>query len=77
MIPVFLGSDILLDVKSPDGATDTVERRCKLNVNAPYLLKKVSCLTISGYDPNNSLRVFSTSEIHLFHEEVIYTVTCA
>lgn len=41
MIPVFLGSDILLEHKSEDGALHVVERRCKLNVDAPYLLKKV------------------------------------
>jgi len=42
MIPVFVGSDIVLEEKSEDGATHTIERRCKLNVDAPYILKKVS-----------------------------------
>ena len=42
MIPVFLGSEIMSEVKSEDGATHVVERRCRLAVDAPYLLKKVS-----------------------------------
>ena len=41
MIPVFLGSDIISEYKSEDGAVHVVERRCRLNVDAPYLLKKV------------------------------------
>jgi hypothetical protein len=45
MIPVFLGSDIIKEEKSPDGAFHSVERRCRLAVDAPYLLKKV-CFTI-------------------------------
>lgn len=42
MIPVFLGSEILSEYKSEDGAIHNIERRCKLDVDAPYLLKKVS-----------------------------------
>lgn len=41
MIPVFLGSEILSEYKSEDGAVHNIERRCKLDVDAPYLLKKV------------------------------------
>ena len=41
MIPVFAGSEIKSEYASEDGAAHTVERRCKLNVDAPYLLKKV------------------------------------
>ena len=46
MIPVFLGSDILNEYKSEDGAVHVVERRCRLNVDAPYLLKKVIVIII-------------------------------
>lgn len=42
MIPVFVGSDILSEERSADGATHIIERRCRLNIDAPYLLKKVS-----------------------------------
>ena len=41
MIPVFLGSDTTYEYNSEDGAVHIIERRCRLNVDAPYLLKKV------------------------------------
>jgi len=40
-IPVFVGCEIMQDEESKDGAIRTTERRCKLNVDAPYILKKV------------------------------------
>lgn len=47
MIPVFLGSEILSEYKSEDGAVHTIERKCKLDVDAPYLLKKVLTFEMS------------------------------
>lgn len=41
LIPVFVGSEVTADSTSPDGSVRTTERRCKLIVEAPYLLKKV------------------------------------
>lgn len=41
LIPVFIGSEILSEHESPDGSQKTTERRCKIHVDAPYLLKKV------------------------------------
>uniref|UniRef100_A0A8D2J875 SEC14 like lipid binding 5 n=1 Tax=Varanus komodoensis TaxID=61221 RepID=A0A8D2J875_VARKO len=41
-IPVFLGSEILRESKSDDGAIHIIERSCKLNVDAPRLLKKIA-----------------------------------
>ncbi|XP_076455450.1 SEC14-like protein 1 [Babylonia areolata] len=41
MIPVFLGCEVLEDEESEDGATHTVKRRCRLAVDAPYLIKKI------------------------------------
>lgn len=38
---MFLGSDIVSEFKSEDGAIHIIERRCRLNVDAPYILKKV------------------------------------
>ena len=46
MIPVFLGSDIMAEFKSKDGAEHVVERRCRLNVDAPYILKKASWIFV-------------------------------
>ncbi|XP_069684497.1 SEC14-like protein 1 isoform X1 [Periplaneta americana] len=40
-IPVFVGCEVLSDSTSSDGAHKVTERRCKLNVEAPYLLKKI------------------------------------
>ena len=48
MIPAFLGSEIAHEFKSEDGAIHVIERKCKLSVDAPYLVKKVcSALIIS------------------------------
>ncbi|XP_063444838.1 SEC14-like protein 1 isoform X1 [Mytilus trossulus] len=41
MIPVFLGSDTISDWTSEDESQHDIERRCRLNVDAPYLLKKI------------------------------------
>jgi len=41
MIPVFLGSDILMEQSLENAAIHIIERRCRLAVDAPYLLKKV------------------------------------
>ncbi|XP_040829327.1 SEC14-like protein 5 [Ochotona curzoniae] len=40
-IPVFLGSEILRESRSPDGAVHVVERSCRLRVDAPRLLRKI------------------------------------
>ena len=46
MIPAFLGSETVHEFKSEDGAIHVIERKCKLSVDAPYLVKKV-CQIIS------------------------------
>ncbi|XP_047388696.1 SEC14-like protein 5 isoform X2 [Sciurus carolinensis] len=40
-IPVFLGSEVLGESRSADGAVHVVERSCRLRVDAPRLLRKV------------------------------------
>ncbi|XP_007937907.1 SEC14-like protein 5 [Orycteropus afer afer] len=40
-IPVFLGSEVLRESLSADGAVHVVERSCRLRVEAPRLLRKV------------------------------------
>ncbi|XP_016069936.1 PREDICTED: SEC14-like protein 5 [Miniopterus natalensis] len=40
-IPVFLGSEVLGESRSADGAVHVVERSCRLRVEAPRLLRKV------------------------------------
>jgi hypothetical protein len=44
-IPIFVGSEITFEYHSPDGAEEVIERKCKLNVDAPYIVKKVSFST--------------------------------
>ncbi|XP_037360479.1 SEC14-like protein 5 [Talpa occidentalis] len=41
-IPVFLGSDVLREARSADGAVHEVERSCRLRVEAPRLLRKIA-----------------------------------
>ncbi|KRX61899.1 SEC14-like protein 1, partial [Trichinella sp. T9] len=41
LIPLLTASEILNKTESADGAICVTERKCKLNVNAPYLLKKL------------------------------------
>lgn len=55
MIPVFLGSEILSEYKSEDGAIHNIERRCKLDVDAPYLLKKIIGVEYVYFNQTNSL----------------------
>lgn len=42
LIPVVLACEITSDTTSPDESVRVTERRCKLNVDAPFLIKKVS-----------------------------------
>ncbi|XP_058426095.1 SEC14-like protein 5 [Diceros bicornis minor] len=41
-IPVFLGSEVLREARSADGAVHVVERSCRLRVEAPRLLRKIA-----------------------------------
>lgn len=41
LIPVFLGCDVINEYESPDKSIHMIERRCRLNVDAPRLLKRV------------------------------------
>lgn len=41
LIPMFVDSDTVSEFKSEDGAIHVIERRCKLDIDAPRLLKKV------------------------------------
>lgn len=42
LIPVFVGSDKIYENVSDDGAIHVIERRCTINVDAPYLLRKMT-----------------------------------
>ena len=47
-IPVFLGSEVLRESRSADGAVHVVERSCRLRVEAPRLLRKVGAEGVPG-----------------------------
>ncbi|XP_072514026.1 SEC14-like protein 5 [Salminus brasiliensis] len=55
LIPVFLGSEVLSDVWSEDGAIHTVQRSCKLSVDAPRLLKKIAGVEVVYFIQKNTL----------------------
>ena len=56
-IPVFLGSEILCESRSEDGAVHVVERSCRLRVEAPRLLRKVWEPRARGEQRRGSYRV--------------------
>ncbi|XP_012563299.1 SEC14-like protein 5 [Hydra vulgaris] len=69
MIPAFLGSDITYDYKSDDGAIHIVERRCRLNVDAPYLIRKMAGVDHAIFIQRNSLnRLNRTLKIEAWNE---------
>ncbi|CAG7668652.1 unnamed protein product [Allacma fusca] len=55
MIPIFVSSDIVVDQKAEDGSQHLIERRCKLNVDAPYLLKKIAGVDFVYFIQKNTL----------------------
>lgn len=75
MIPVFLGSDTLSEFTSNDGAIHIIERRCKLNVDAPYLLKKIIGVEYVFFIQKNTLnRRERTLKIEAYNESFISRV---
>lgn len=55
MIPILHDTEIVHEEKSEDGAIHIIERRCKLNVDAPFLLKKVLVFVLHVVLPYTSL----------------------
>ena len=41
LVPQLLATDVLREEKSDDGAHHTVERRCTIDFEVPYILRKV------------------------------------
>lgn len=69
MIPAFLGSDITYEFKSEDGAIHIVERRCRLHVDAPYLIRKIAGVDHAIFIQRNSLnRLDRTLKIEAWNE---------
>ncbi|XP_031419374.1 SEC14-like protein 1 isoform X2 [Clupea harengus] len=55
LIPMFVGSDVLSEDQSEDGCMHNVERRCKLDVDAPRLLKRIAGVDYVYFNQKNSL----------------------
>ncbi|KAE9413792.1 hypothetical protein Angca_007018, partial [Angiostrongylus cantonensis] len=54
-IPIFVGSEIINEYHSADGAQWVIERKCQLNVDAPYLVKKIAGVDYVYFTQKNSL----------------------
>ncbi|XP_023675616.2 SEC14-like protein 1 isoform X1 [Paramormyrops kingsleyae] len=82
LIPMFVGSDVISEHKSEDGATHNIERRCKLDVDAPRLLKRMTGVDYVYFIQKNSLnRRERTLHIESHNETfsnrvVIYELCC-
>ncbi|KAK0159532.1 hypothetical protein PV327_010972 [Microctonus hyperodae] len=75
-IPVFVGCEVLKDEESHGGAIRTTERRCKLNVEAPYILKKIIGVDFIYFIQKNVLdRRNSVLEIEAWNESFSTRVT--
>ncbi|XP_060816682.1 protein real-time isoform X2 [Bombus pascuorum] len=68
-IPVFVGCEIVSDEESKNGSIRITERRCKLNVEAPYILKKIIGVDFVYFIQRNVLnRRNSVLEIEAYNE---------
>ncbi|VDP13395.1 unnamed protein product [Onchocerca flexuosa] len=54
-IPIFVGSEITYEYHSEDGAEEVIERKCQLNIDAPYLVKKIAGVDYVYFAQKNSL----------------------
>ncbi|KAG8507466.1 SEC14-like protein 1 [Galemys pyrenaicus] len=55
LIPMFVDSDTVSEFRSEDGAVHVIERRCKLDIDAPRLLKKIAGVDYVYFIQKNSL----------------------
>lgn len=75
-IPVFVGCEIVSDEETKNGAVRVTERRCKLNVDAPYILKKIIGVDFVYFIQKNVLdRKNCILEIEAYNESFSSRVT--
>lgn len=82
LIPVFIGSDIIYEHKSDDGSLHVVERSCKLNVDAPRLLKKIAGVEYVYFIQKNTLNwkdrtLLIDAHNETFSTRVLVNETCS
>ncbi|KAK8401214.1 hypothetical protein O3P69_002767 [Scylla paramamosain] len=69
MIPIMAGTDVLKETTSKDGAVNQISRRCRLHVEAPYLLKKIMGVEFIHFIQTNTLdRRNRTLKIDAYNE---------
>lgn len=69
LIPMFVASDTVNEYKSEDEAIHVIERRCKLDIDAPRLLKKIAGVDYVYFVQKNSLnRQERTLHIEAYNE---------
>ncbi|XP_056106667.1 SEC14-like protein 1 [Rhinichthys klamathensis goyatoka] len=69
LIPMFVNSDIISECQSEDGATQVIERRCTVDVEAPRLLKRIAGVDYLYFFQKNSLdRRERTLHIEAYNE---------
>lgn len=69
LIPMFVASDTVNEYKSEDEAIHVIERRCKLDIDAPRLLKKIAGVDYVYFVQKNSLnRRERTLHIEAYNE---------
>ncbi|XP_076239595.1 real-time [Calliopsis andreniformis] len=75
-IPVFVGCEVVSDEECKNGAIRVTERRCKLNVEAPYILKKIIGVDFVYFIQKNVLdRRNCILEIEAYNESFSSRVT--
>uniref|UniRef100_A0A146KPL5 SEC14-like protein 1 n=1 Tax=Lygus hesperus TaxID=30085 RepID=A0A146KPL5_LYGHE len=68
-IPIVMNCEVISEWESPDGSLRKTERRCKLHVDAPYLLKKVIGVDHVFFIQKNNLNFRNrTLEIEAYNE---------
>ncbi|XP_014244140.1 SEC14-like protein 1 [Cimex lectularius] len=80
-IPIVAHCDIISETYSPDNSLRVTERRCKLHVDAPYLLKKIIGVDFIYFIQKNSLNLRNrTLDIKAYNESfqsrVVVNETC-
>jgi hypothetical protein len=76
LLPAFVGSDILREEISPDKTIHIVERRCKINVDAPFILKKLAGVDYVYFIQVNTLdRLNRTLKIEATNESFANRIT--
>ncbi|KAL3070387.1 hypothetical protein niasHT_032177 [Heterodera trifolii] len=56
-IPIFVGSEITYEWRAEDEAEEIIERKCQLNVDAPYLVKKIAGVDFVYFKQRNHLNM--------------------